>query len=310
MKRFGFLALVLLSASQGLEFQAKGERSSSARPTTTTARSPSATSATSGRPTGRRQEHPAGLTVHKGRDIYPKFSPDGQSIAFSSDREGNLDIYVIPATGGTASAGTTQHTADDVVMDWAPDGKSLLFTSQRGEGFMGKLYTISLDGTKTRDAGPDMGIYGVYSPDGSKLVINRKGQSYWRKYYRGAYQTDVTVMDIASKTFKDLTTFDGLDSWPMWSKDGFVYFVSDRDGKGLTNIWRVSEKALAPLRAVTEFHGRRCAAPRHQRWTAQATIVFEHDFGIWKARRSCLRREGPASSTSSTSTPRAQEEPH
>jgi len=83
-----------------------------------------------------------------------------------------------------------------------------------------------------RDAGPDMGVAGSFSPDGAQARHHRKAQPYWRKYYRGAYQSDVTIMDLATKTFKDLTTFDGIDSWPLWSKDGFIYFVSDREGKG------------------------------------------------------------------------------
>src|SRR5579872_5914760 len=40
------------------------------------------------------------LTVHKARDIHPRFSPDGRWIAFSSDREGNMDVYLIPIEGG------------------------------------------------------------------------------------------------------------------------------------------------------------------------------------------------------------------
>ncbi|HLR06210.1 MAG TPA: hypothetical protein VK117_10380, partial [Pyrinomonadaceae bacterium] len=42
------------------------------------------------------------LTVNKARDVYPRFSPDGKWIAFSSDRNGNLDVFIIPASGGTA----------------------------------------------------------------------------------------------------------------------------------------------------------------------------------------------------------------
>jgi tricorn protease len=218
------------------------------------------------------------LTVHKARDVYPRFSPDGKFIAFSSDREGNLDVYIIPSTGGAAKR-LTQHSADDTVLDWAPDGQSILFASQRGEDFMGKLYTVSIDGKQTRDAGPDMGVNGGYSPDGKKLVINRKAQSYWRKYYRGAYQSDVTVMDLAAKTFKDLTDFDGMDSWPMWGQDGFVYFVSDRDGKGLTNIWRVPENG-GQAEKVTQFSSGDVRFPGIS--GDRKTIVFEHDFGIWK----------------------------
>jgi tricorn protease len=218
------------------------------------------------------------LTVNKARDVYPRFSPDGRTIAFSSDREGNMDVYLIPTAGGAVTRLTT-HSADDTVLDWTPDGKGVLFSSQRGEDFMGKLYVVPVDGGRPRDAGPDMGIAGSFSPDGTKLAINRKAQSYWRKYYRGAYQSDVTVMDLSSKTFKDLTTFDGIDSWPLWSKDGFIYFVSDREGKGLTNIWRVAEKG-GDAEQVTHFTSGDVRFPGIS--GDGKTIVFEHDFGIWK----------------------------
>src|SRR6516164_8360362 len=83
------------------------------------------------------------LTVHKARDIQPRFSPDGRWIAFSSDREGNMDVYVIPATGGAVRR-LTMHSADETVLDWTRDGKSVLFASQRGEEFMGKLYVAPI----------------------------------------------------------------------------------------------------------------------------------------------------------------------
>ncbi|HMY71768.1 MAG TPA: S41 family peptidase [Blastocatellia bacterium] len=223
------------------------------------------------------------ITVHKARDVYPRFSPDGKWIAFSSDRNGNNDVFIIPAEGGAAKQ-LTFHSADDTVQGWSPDGKSVLFASQRGEDFMGKLYTVNVDDLKERNAGADMGVWATYSPDGKKLAVNRKGQTYWRKYYRGSYQTDVTVMDIASKKFTDVTDFNGEDSWPMWSRDGHIYFVSDRDGgiqanTGLTNIWRTGETG-GKAEKVTSF------TAGDVRWPAMSsdgkTIVFEHDFGVWK----------------------------
>ena len=218
------------------------------------------------------------LTVHTARDIHPRFSPDGRSIAFSSDREGNMDVYLIPAAGGAVKR-LTIHSADDTVVDWTPDGKGILFASQRGEDFMYKLHVVSIDGGMPRDAGPDMGVTGSFAPDGTKLAVNRKGQAYWRKYYRGAYQSDVTVMDLTSKTFKDVASFDGMDSWPLWSRDGHIYFVSDREGKGQTNIWRVGE-AGGDAEQVTRFVSGDVRFPGIS--GDGKTIVFEHDFGIWK----------------------------
>src|SRR5580704_12083024 len=66
------------------------------------------------------------LTVHTARDIHPRFSPDGRSIAFSSDREGNMDVYLIPTAGGSVKR-LTINSADDTVVDWTPDGKGILF---------------------------------------------------------------------------------------------------------------------------------------------------------------------------------------
>ena len=86
-------------------------------------------------------------------------------------------------------------------------------------------------------------------------------------------------MDLASKTFKDVTAFDGMDSWPLWSRDGFIYFVSDREGKGLTNIWRVGE-AGGQAEQITHFTEGDVRFPGLS--GDGKTIVFEHEFGIWK----------------------------
>jgi tricorn protease len=217
------------------------------------------------------------LTVNKARDAYPRFSPDGKWIAFSSDRNGNLDVFIIPSTGGTAKQ-LTHHSADDVVLGWTPDGTGVLFSSQRGEDFMALLYVVSVNGGMPWRAGPDMGNAASFSPDGKRIAYNPKGQVYWRKYYRGAYATDVWIEDVSTKKFSQLTDFDGLDSWPMWGKDG-IYFVSDRDGGGLTNIWRIGENG-GKADKVTSFKTGDVRFPSIS--SDGRVIVFEHDFGIWK----------------------------
>jgi tricorn protease len=218
------------------------------------------------------------LTVNRGRDVYGRFSPDGKWIAFSSDRNGNLDVFLIPSGGGNAKQLTT-HSGDDTVLGWSADSKSIVFSANRGEDFMPQLYLVGVDGGMQTKAGTDMGVQASYSPDGKRLAYNQKAQSYWRKFYRGSYQSDIMVMDVAAKKFTQVTDFDGLDSWPMWGRDGFIYFVSDREAGGLTNIWRVSENGGKADRVTTFKTG-------DVRWPAISAdgkmIVFEHDFGIWK----------------------------
>src|SRR5207253_8795224 len=92
------------------------------------------------------------LTVNKARDAYPRFSPDGKWIAFSSDRNGNLDVYIIPSTGGTPKQ-LTFNSAEDSVLGWTPDAARVLFSSSRGESFMPTLYTVSTDGGMEPAAG-------------------------------------------------------------------------------------------------------------------------------------------------------------
>ena len=109
------------------------------------------------------------LTVNRARDVYARFSPDGKWIAFSSDRNGNLDVFIIPSEGGAAKQ-LTLHSADDTVLGWRPDSRAVLFSSNRGEDFAGQLYLVSVDGGLPTKAGTDMGVQAAYSPDGKRLA--------------------------------------------------------------------------------------------------------------------------------------------
>src|SRR5437867_12699283 len=72
------------------------------------------------------------LTDHHARDISPRFSPDGTLLAFSSNRDGNHNVYVVPASGGKPRQ-LTFHSADDMVINWTPDGRKVLFAASRNK---------------------------------------------------------------------------------------------------------------------------------------------------------------------------------
>jgi Tol biopolymer transport system component len=74
------------------------------------------------------------LTTHTADDGFPAWSPDGRKIAFTSDRTGNFDIWVMDSDGGNQSQLTT-HSADDGFPAWSPDGRKIAFESDRTGNF-------------------------------------------------------------------------------------------------------------------------------------------------------------------------------
>ncbi|MEE9460990.1 MAG: protease, partial [Bacteroidales bacterium] len=82
------------------------------------------------------------LTSHNGYEIFPRFSPDGSQIAFTGQYDGNTEVFVIPAAGGsprrlTYTATLSRDNVSDrmgpnnIVMDWTPDGKYVTYRSRK-----------------------------------------------------------------------------------------------------------------------------------------------------------------------------------
>jgi tricorn protease len=90
---------------------------------------------------------PRRLTVSEGVESNPVFSPDGKTIAFSAQYDGNVDVYTIPVEGGIPKR-LTWHPGADIVRGFTPDGKSVLFISQRANftNRYYKLFTVPLTG--------------------------------------------------------------------------------------------------------------------------------------------------------------------
>ncbi|MGB5007572.1 MAG: hypothetical protein WBO39_11600, partial [Ferruginibacter sp.] len=83
------------------------------------------------------------LSSPAGVESFPKFSPDGRTIAFSGNYDGNSDAYTIPVNGGVPLR-LTSHGFPDRVVDWTPDGKRILFASGResGRNRFNQFYTV------------------------------------------------------------------------------------------------------------------------------------------------------------------------
>ncbi len=115
------------------------------------------------------------VTMHQAHDAYPVFSPDGRSIAFSSNRHGSYDVFVVSALGGKPKR-LTFDSAQDLVNGWTPDGKHILFTSTRSTEFpqTQELYMVPVEGGRQVRISVNEGRDGSVSPQNDKIAYVRR----------------------------------------------------------------------------------------------------------------------------------------
>lgn len=182
------------------------------------------------------------ITSHKGYEMFPRFSPDGSKIAFTGQYDGNTEVFVMPAKGGSPKRLT--HTAtlerDDVadrmgpnniVMTWTPDGENIIYRTREKSfnSFKGQLFKVPAEGGLSEQLPFPEGGFCSYSPDGKKLAYNKVFREFrtW-KHYKGGMADDIWIHDLETHETKAITEHKSQDIIPMW-KGNKVYFISDRD---------------------------------------------------------------------------------
>jgi tricorn protease len=184
------------------------------------------------------------LTTGIGTEQTPLFSPDGQTIAFTGEYDGNVDIYTVPAVGGVPKR-LTWHPGADRLVGWTPDGRSVLFVSPRNSysNRFARLFTLPIDGVFPTEAPVPMGYEGAYSPDGAYLAYVPLPRAFnaWKRY-RGGMATPIWIAKLADSSVQMLPRVDSNDFNPMWVGDQ-IYFLSDRSGPiSLFSFDRKTEK--------------------------------------------------------------------
>jgi tricorn protease len=173
------------------------------------------------------------LTTSPGGEAFAKFSPDGETIAFTGYYDGNFDVFTIPAIGGIPKR-LTYHGFSDMVLDWHPSGEKVLFRSVRmsktnpGPRYR-RLFTIDVDGGYPEVLPLFEGELTSYSPDGKRIAYNRMSREFrtWKRY-RGGMAQDIWLYDFEKNEVEKLTEFEGTDAFPMWHGNK-IYFISDRE---------------------------------------------------------------------------------
>jgi tricorn protease len=170
------------------------------------------------------------LTSGAGIETNPIYSPDGSSIAFTGEYDGNTDVYTVPAAGGVPKR-LTWHPAPDTVLAWTPDGRRILFASNRDSyAPVQQLYTMEVNGTFPERLPLPWGWEAAYSPDGARLayVPMRRAFNVWKRY-RGGDTTPIWLATLADSTVEKVPRDNSNDYNPLWIGTK-VYFLSDRDG--------------------------------------------------------------------------------
>jgi tricorn protease len=188
------------------------------------------------------------LTTGVGNESSPQFSPDGTTVAFIGEYDGNVDLYTVPASGGVPKR-VTYHPGADILAGWTPDGKRLLFGSQRASdsGRFVKLFTMPVDGVFPSDVPLPMGYYGSYSPDAARLAYEPlpRGFGAWKRY-RGGMASQIWIASLNDSSTEKIPRVDSNDYNPMWVGDK-VYFLSDRGGPITLFDYDTKTKKVAQL---------------------------------------------------------------
>src|SRR5262249_30887535 len=134
------------------------------------------------------------------------------------------------------------------------DGKRIVFRSRMTSfnPFVGKLYTVSVEGGLPEPLPLPAGGFCSYSPDGTKLAYNRIFREFrtWKRY-RGGMADDLWVYDFATKAVETLARNPASDLFPMWAGET-IYFVSDRDENKRMNLYAMEAKTRV-TRQLTYF---------------------------------------------------------
>ena len=166
-----------------------------------------------------------------GHEAHPIFSPDGKWIAFEGEYDGNRDVYVMPAEGGTPRR-LTWHPGQDIPAGWTPDGQRVLFISDR-EAYADftRLYTVAREGGPAEALPMWRGVDAWFSPDAARLayVPNIQWQGTSWKRYRGGQTTPIYIVRLSDLALERVPRENSNDSHPVWFGDT-VYFLSDRNG--------------------------------------------------------------------------------
>ena len=207
------------------------------------------------------------LTSDAGYEMFARFSPNGEFLAFTGQYDGNTEVCLMPSEGGIPKRLTYTATLDrddvsdrmgpnNIVMGWK-NGNQIIYRSRKNQwiDFKGDLLLVSTEGGLSEPLPLPRGGFCSYSPDGKKLAYNRIFREFrtWKRY-RGGQADDIWIYDFESKQTVNITNNPAQDVFPMWAGNR-IYFISDRDENKRFNLYAydLGNKQTQKLTSFADF---------------------------------------------------------
>ncbi len=202
------------------------------------------------------------VTTNPSYDTHPVWSPDGKSIAFSSNREGSFDIYIVSRDGGVPRRLTT-HSAHEYVETFK-DNDHILYTAtiqwdashgQFPTNLYPQVYEVSTQGKRpVMFSSHTMEEIAVNKNGETLLYTDKKGyEDPWRKHHQSSIARDIWLYNIKDKkSFKKITSFAGEDRNAVWGPDGNTFFyLNEQDGN--FNVYKSSVSGHSQPQQITKL---------------------------------------------------------
>lgn len=224
------------------------------------------------------------LVANPANESRPIYSPDGNRLAFTSNRAGSNDIWIMTLADGSLRR-LTFDDGSEQLDGWSRDGRWIYYTTSSHDiSGMSDIYRVKSDGGTPMPVAADRyaaEFMAAPAPNGDAVAIVGRGfglSQWWRKGHSHLDESELWIVrgdGSAAPKYEQVTKRGAKQQWPMWGEGGALYYVSD--GSGAQNLWM--KPAQGDARALTTFTNGRVMWPT---MTANgATIAFERDFGIW-----------------------------
>ena len=225
------------------------------------------------------------ITTNPAHDTHPVWSPDGQQIAFASNRLGGMDIYVVSKEGGVPTRLTT-HSGNETPLAFK-DNNHILFQAnilpaaedmQFASSQFPQVYEVSTSGGRPVmfSSMPMEDI--SFAPDGKSLLYHdQKGyEDPWRKHHTSSITRDVWMCTLDDeRTYKKLSNFNGEDRTPVWASADTYYYLSEQDGT--FNVYKANINGGKPVQVTRhEKHPVRFLTRAND-----GTLCYGYDGGIY-----------------------------